>query len=67
VGVIGPIAPLETVWAALGAPQALKMPTPDLQTKCSSAECAITIIKEPLAAKMQAIKRANKAFIVLEV
>jgi len=31
-----------------------------VQTKFSSAEGAITIIKEPLAAKMSALKRANK-------
>jgi len=62
IGAIAP--PLETVWAAIRAPQLLKMPTPNMQTKFSSAEGAITIIKEPLAAKMPALKRANKVFYI---
>jgi len=41
-----------------------KIPPPSVQTKFLSAEGAITVIKEPLAAKMSALKRAKFFFIV---
>jgi len=41
------------------------MSSPNVQTKYVSAEGAITLIKEPLAAKMPALKRA-KCSTVLE-
>jgi len=46
-GAIGAIAPLETVWGGILSATGAQNATPNVQTKFSSAERAITIIKEP--------------------